>query len=232
MYDRLICRAIAICGGSQKELARRMGEKPEKVSYLLNRAKKIRLEDALKIEAATDGVVTRYHLAGRINMKVKHLLAEKPKAINELKLSERVSIGMAYGAESGKRQGARTDLKPGKVKARSDTLEADYVGFKNRDTYRQAKKVITCGVLELVQAMDDKRIAISTAAKLISLPEDEQRRILQLSKKEIIAQAKQVKRIIDNDTTQPSKDGLDAFLLNFLRIYLLLIPYTTRNEAE
>lgn len=224
-FDYWICRAIAV-SGSQKELARRMGEKPEKVSYLLNRAKKISMEDALKIESATNGVVTHYHLLGHIASKLNRELEEKCSPFKSLKLSERVAIGVSYGKKLGKHQGARTDLKPcqnfSKLKRhRSEKSEVDYVGFNNRETYRQAKRVIECGSWELIDAMDSGHIAISAAVKLIDLPQSEQLKILQLSKKEIIAQIKRSKQV--NSYPRPlTQDDLDTFLLSALNIYVSL----------
>jgi DNA-binding transcriptional regulator YdaS (Cro superfamily) len=232
-YDYWIFRAIAICG-SQKELARRMGVKPEKISYLLNRAKKISLEDALKIEVATGGKVTRYHLMGRINIKVKHQLEEKIKAVNELRISEQTTMAMAFEKEIGERRGRphiEISRNLDELKGRTDDIAAKKYGFVSKDRYRQAKQVVEYGTLELINAMDSKRVAISTAAKLIRLPEDEQYRVLQLGKKEIIAQAKRIQQISNNNTKELSKDYLDAFLLNSLRIYFLLMPYTSRSEV-
>jgi DNA-binding transcriptional regulator YdaS (Cro superfamily) len=232
-YDHWVYRAIAECG-SQKELSRLMGEKPEKVSYLLNRAKKINLEDALKIEAATGGIVTRYHLAGRLNIKVKRLLEEKPKAVDELRISERVGIGVAHEREIGPRRGARSDLLREnfpKVSGRTEALAAIYAGFRNYKTYHQAKLVTEYGIPELIDAMDSKHIAISMVAKLARLSKEEQHKILRLSKKEIITQIKRSSQTNDNTLTILSKENLDTFFLNFLKIYFLLMRYIERNEA-
>ena len=46
MRDRWLLKAIRYCG-SQKQLAARIGVKPEKVSYWLNYARKISLENCL-----------------------------------------------------------------------------------------------------------------------------------------------------------------------------------------
>ena len=47
-------------------------------------------------------------------------------------------------------------------------------GFKNHETYRQARHVFLYGISALRQAMDDKQIAIYRAAHIAKLPENEQ----------------------------------------------------------
>ena len=94
-----------------------------------------------------------------------------------------VAIGKAVEEELGKRQGQRTDLgsegqeglfgeelrqnfaevEPGK---RTDEIAAKKAGFGSEFTYRQAKAVTEKATPELVAAMDQGTIAISTAAKL------------------------------------------------------------------
>lgn len=94
--------------------------------------------------------------------------------------SGRVAIGEAVEAELGKRQGQRTDLaneQQGGLlelssncdevpKGRTDEIAAQKSGFDSKDTYRRAKTVAHHAVPELAQAMDQGRVAISTAARL------------------------------------------------------------------
>ena len=83
--------------------------------------------------------------------------------------------------ELGKRQGQRTDLgsegQEGLFEEirrnldelsgkRTDEIAAKKAGFGNKETYRQAKTVTEKATPELVAAMDQGTIAISTAAKL------------------------------------------------------------------
>ena len=92
-----------------------------------------------------------------------------------------VAIGKAVEEELGKRQGQRTDLgsegQEGLFEEirrnldelsgkRTDEIAAKKAGFGNKETYRQAKAVTEKATPELVAAMDQGTIAISTAAKL------------------------------------------------------------------
>jgi DNA-binding transcriptional regulator YdaS (Cro superfamily) len=54
-------RAIDICG-SQKALADRIGKRQGHVWFWLNKARRIPIEDAVKIEHATEGKVSRQEL--------------------------------------------------------------------------------------------------------------------------------------------------------------------------
>ena len=90
-------------------------------------------------------------------------------------------IGKAVEAELGKRQGQRTDLVskeqgglleelpvnlPEVESGETREIAAKKAGFGNKDTYRQAKTVAHHATPELAQAMDQGRVAISTAARL------------------------------------------------------------------
>jgi len=55
-------------------------------------------------------------------------------------------------------------------------LAAEKSGFGNKETYRQAKTVAHHAAPELAQAMDQGRVAISTAAKLASASPEVQRK--------------------------------------------------------
>lgn len=104
-------------------------------------------------------------------------------------VSERVEIGKAVEEELGKRQGKRTDLanenQAGLLElpqnfaevAGKETIEvaAGKAGFGNKETYRQAKTVVESATPELVTAVDQGKVAISTAAKLATAPVEVQR---------------------------------------------------------
>jgi hypothetical protein len=60
---------------------------------------------------------------------------------------------------------------------------AERAGFGNRETYRQAAKVVESGSARLVQAMDGGRVSISAAALLADGDPDEQDRILDLARR-------------------------------------------------
>ena len=89
--------------------------------------------------------------------------------------SERVAIGLAVEAELGNRQGRRTDLAGAGLPqnfaevAGKETREiaAQKAGFGNPETYRQAKMVVQNASPELVEALDDGAIAVSTAARVV-----------------------------------------------------------------
>lgn len=220
MRDYWISQAIRICG-SQKELARRMRVKPGKISYLLNQAKEISLEDALLIEEATGGVITCSYLMGHLNPKIKRKLEESCEN-KKLSVSERTMMGVAFEKEIGNRKGKRSDLQSWEnfphVKGRTEELAALKVGFKNYKTYQQAKRVVQSGSSLLIQAMDEERISVSIAAKLAKLSYAEQQDLLQLTKKEVIAHLRKSHR----KTYLLTHDHLNNFLLNCLHVYFYL----------
>jgi hypothetical protein len=188
----------------------------------------MRLEDVFKIEAATNGLITWFHLAGCINLKIKRLLTGENKVICELRISERVGLGMAHDKEIGLRQGMRSDLKPREnfPRGHTEALAAIYCGLGNYKTYRQAKRVVELGAHELIQAMDNKRVAISAAAQLTSLSKDKLHIILRLDKKGTIVEVKEIERV-NHSTIQLSKNSLNIFLHHCLKIYFLLMPHIT-----
>ena len=55
-------KAIEICGGTQQSLADKAGLTQPGVHWLLNGGGKVSPETAIKIEAATDGGVSRHDL--------------------------------------------------------------------------------------------------------------------------------------------------------------------------
>jgi hypothetical protein len=108
--------------------------------------------------------------------------------------SERVAIERAINAELERRRGSRSDLAQDLAPSEKDRVgkqSARLAGFGNRETYRQARKVVERGTPELVEAMDRGEIAIGAAADLASEPQEEQRKRLDLpTKKEALKQAK------------------------------------------
>ena len=163
MFNYWVNKAIGYCR-SQKKLAKRMGVHPERVSYLLNTARKISIEDALLIEKATDNHVTRYHLLGKLKPSVRRQLDKNSSSIHVLPISERVKQGIAYeetlknqkiNKNSGKndRDGIPPCQNFDTKKYRSDALAAKCVAFGNHQSYREAKKVIQLGCANLIKAM-------------------------------------------------------------------------------
>jgi DNA-binding transcriptional regulator YdaS (Cro superfamily) len=225
MRDYWINKAIREAGGSVTKLAQKIGVSRQSMSFIRNHAKKIPLEIAIKIEIATNGAVSRFHLADHLDPKIKRkLLEEKPD--KPLRISEQGLLALAYEKTLGNRKGTRSDLQPRenfpKVMGRTEEIAAEYGGFGNYKTYRQFKKINQDGCFELIMAMDNKRIGISTAAKLADLPHEEQRRVLQLTKKEIIAYIRRDKLAEQSSTKLLTKTMLDEFFLNNIKIYLEL----------
>ena len=120
-------------------------------------------------------------------------LAVAEHAENEIRKdftpSERVAIGLAVEAElkaQGERRGG--DTSSGEQRNPQNFAEckgketreiaAQKAGFGNPETYRQAKAVVQNASPELIEAMDNGSIAISTAARLVdALFEVQQRAI-------------------------------------------------------
>jgi hypothetical protein len=102
-------------------------------------------------------------------------------------VSERVAIGKAIEEYLGNRQGQRTDkelvenfpqVEPGR---KTREIAAEKAGFGNDASYRQAKKVVEHAVPELVQAVDEKRIPVSQAAKVVDARPQIQRKVADLA---------------------------------------------------
>jgi hypothetical protein len=83
-----------------------------------------------------------------------------------------VAIAKAVELELGNRQGGdrkssgkilTLDNNKGK---RTDDIAAKKAGFGNKETYRQAKKVVETGTPELVKALDENRIKPSVVTSL------------------------------------------------------------------
>lgn len=213
LVEAALLKAIGYCG-KQKTLADLIGEDPDKISYWLNRGKRIPFHSAVAIEKATQGKVSRYDLApyARINRKPMNKQTPLADDTKRLTISERVAIGLSMEQSLGNRRGVRNDVLSTKkrtqlrricaqveptipepdlellcVKGKTSQLVAKETGFSSRDTYLRAKKVVTAGIFQLVEAMDKKNISIATAAALAELPPAEQESLLAKGKKEILA---------------------------------------------
>jgi ParB family chromosome partitioning protein len=100
--------------------------------------------------------------------------------------SERVAIADAVAARLGDRQGRRTDLAPAGDAApvadlpqvapgeKTRDVAARRAGFSSTTAYRQAAKVVDEATPEVVAAMDDGTLSVSTAAAVADLPATEQ----------------------------------------------------------
>jgi hypothetical protein len=103
-------------------------------------------------------------------------------------LCERAAIGIAAKKCLGNRQGQRSDLElrrnVDEVKGRTDQLIAAWLGFGSKDSYRQAEKVQLLGSPALIQAVNDGKLSLFTAAVLTRFSHIQQQEALALSKRE------------------------------------------------
>ena len=106
---------------------------------------------------------------------------------------------------------------------RSDEIAAEKAGFGNRYTYRQAGKVVENGTQELIDAMDQGEIAISTAAILTKATPEEQRqaaaypsmavsiaKAAKIKEREIKEAAKQQKQAVSEEKKQARINDINA----------------------
>lgn len=106
--------------------------------------------------------------------------------------SERLAIALVIEKCLGNRQGQRSDLElrqnfvevklANLVKGRTGTLLANHLGFGNRETYVQSKKIYLNGGLGLIQAVDRGDVSILGALVLLHLSHEQQNQIVALSK--------------------------------------------------
>lgn len=234
MRDQWVSRAIRKGGGSQAELARRIRIKPEKISYILNRAKKISLEDALLIEDATNGEVSCFHLVEYLDPKIRKKLENRLTVTINPKFSESIALAMAFEAEFCERRGRPKQnncRNLDELKGRTDEIVAKKYGFFSKDRYRQAKKIVQLGVTELIDALDNQQLSLSLAAKLAKLSATEQRRLLQLSKKEILNQLRKIVQKSDTANSYSSLLELNEFITKYLQLCFYLMPSIEGDDA-
>jgi DNA-binding transcriptional regulator YdaS (Cro superfamily) len=111
---------------------------------------------------------------------------------------EYVAIGSAIEEALGDRQGERTELALRQnfveVKGRTDEFIAKLLGFGNRQTYRQAKRVCQLGGRKLIEAINLGQFRISTAALLTQFSIEYQQHILSWPREEIKAFVRQLRQ--------------------------------------
>lgn len=169
-------------------------------------------------------------------------LLQAEHAENEIRkdftASERFAIAKAVEEEIGNRRGQRNDLKSEgqccllddglrqnfvEVGKRTDDIAAEKAGFGNRETYKQAGKVVENGTQELIEAMDKGEIAISTAAILTKATPEEQRqaaaypamavsiaKATKIKEREIKEAAKQQKQAVSEEKKQARINDINA----------------------
>ena len=102
-------------------------------------------------------------------------------------LTELIDIGLRFEEWLGHHPGARHDLGPNRrrkgmspcpaldeVIGRKDSHIAKILGFGSKSTYHNLKTVYRKGVLELMQALNEGKIAIETAARMAVHPQAQQ----------------------------------------------------------
>lgn len=110
-------------------------------------------------------------------------------------VSERVAIGKALEAELGSRRGQRSDLeRPENFPEVGDTrdIAAKSAGFGNGKTYEQAKQVIADGAPALVSAVDRGDMAVSLAAAVTQLPDEQKQAVISAPPESIREVAREV----------------------------------------
>ncbi len=98
---------------------------------------------------------------------------------------------MVAGRLANMRQGARSDLSP--IGERSQAAAAELLNVGKRSVER-ARQVQAHGAPDLVAAVDAGKIAVSTAAEIATLPEDEQKAIIEAGDGEIQKAAKKSRK--------------------------------------
>jgi DNA modification methylase len=106
--------------------------------------------------------------------------------------SERVAIAKAIEKSMPERRGKSQNFDG--LKGRTDDIAAKRSGFGNRQTYRQAMKVVANGSSNLILAMDQGRVSISAAALLADADVDEQNAVLEFDEKAILQAAREVRK--------------------------------------
>lgn len=122
-------------------------------------------------ESMIDAVVVK------VESELQALLIERDE--NErlnYSASEMVELGLAIEKEIGNRQGQKKTpeaLRQEFVEVagkKTAEIAGEAAGFKNPETYRQAKTVVANGTPELVEAMDKEEVTIADAASVAKEP--------------------------------------------------------------
>lgn len=118
----------------------------------------------------------------------------KKEIAHTFTINELVDLGIALEKLLKERRGRNNPENFPEYRGK-DTRDivANCLGYSCGKTYEQAKKVCQCGCHELIEATNQKLIAISSAALLAQLPFEQQKQILTFSKKEMIAVVKSIR---------------------------------------
>ncbi len=112
--------------------------------------------------------------------------------------SERLAIALVIEKFIGNRQGQRSDLELRQnfvevaagmdmpiFKGLTKTLIANHLGFGNRETYAQSKKIYLNGSKALIEAVDIQHVSVSGALTLLNLSHAQQKQVVAWQKKAI-----------------------------------------------
>jgi len=125
---------------------------------------------------------------------------------HRLDAGQRVRHGLVPSSRQGQRLLRQNFVE---VKGRTDDFIAKLLSFGNRETYKQAKKVYQWGSHELIEATDQHRIAVSSAALLAQLPPEQQKQILTCDSKDISAFVRSIRH-----QEEPDLSSVDSSMRN------------------
>lgn len=262
LAEDALMKAIQHFGGSQTKLAQAIGERPKKVMYWLNHAKRIPFDAAIAIEKATQGLVSCYDLAPHArknyqpsgNQENTYGLSQS----SQMTISERVQVGLHFEKQLGYRQGKGSDLpsvqelyknqqllevpktelrrKCAQVKGKTSALAAQEAGFSSRDSYLRAKKVAQYGLFQLVALMDTKQISIAAAARIAGLPPKEQENALKQEKNkrsQLIISSKNNKPVSTKNNSPDNEISLAALESTYqCSMQLILLVLTHESNTN
>lgn len=101
--------------------------------------------------------------------------------------------GIVAAKIANMRQGERTDKEPSaNLQKVAMDAAAKQLNVSTR-TVASAAKVRADGVIELNRAVEQGEVSVSAAAEIASLPEDDQRKVIQLGAKQVKAKAKAIR---------------------------------------
>jgi hypothetical protein len=107
-------------------------------------------------------------------------------------------FAIAHEAEARARQGARTDLGTNLYQGaedgfgRSREMAAEKFGV-GEQTVANAIKVVRQGVPELVGKVEQDKVSVSAAADVATLPQEEQRKIVERGPRAVVEAAKEIR---------------------------------------
>jgi ParB-like chromosome segregation protein Spo0J len=165
-----------------------VGIKPAKSGYvLLFGERRLRAVQLLRWDKIACHVIDVDGLAQGSMAEIEN---DENATVKPFTVSEKVAIAKAVDEAIGKRQGRRTDRElrenssevgeaPDKGQ-RTEEFVAAKAGFGSRWTMRKAEKAVDQGVPELVEAMDQGKIAVDVAAAAAELPAKTQQKVVEL----------------------------------------------------